>query len=123
MAVSLDAVRAVALALPEVTEEPHHHFGSFRVRGRIFATIPPGGELLHIFVSEQDREHALAMDPGFLEPLLWGGKVVGLRAKLPMALEVTVLELVRRAHAHRSAARLRRPRPVRAPHRRPADTG
>ena len=103
MAVTLDAIRRVALALPEVTEEPHHHFGSFRVRGKIFATVPPGGELLHIFVSEQDRERALATDPEFLEPLLWGGKVVGLRARLPVALRATVLDLVRKAYAHRSA--------------------
>ncbi len=121
MAVLLDAIRKVALALPEVTEEPHHHFGSFRVRGKFFATVPPGGELLHIFVSEHDRERALAMDPEFLEPLLWGGKVVGLRAKLPVALRATVLDLVRKAYAHRSATVSRPANKTPATRRRPAN--
>ena len=31
-------VRKFALALPEVAEAPHHHYGSFRVRGKILAT-------------------------------------------------------------------------------------
>ncbi len=81
MAVKLEDARKCALALPDTTEEPHHNFGSFRVRGKIFVTIPPGGELLHIFLPEQQRELALAMDPEFLEPVLWGNKVLGVRAK------------------------------------------
>lgn len=31
-------VRRFALQLPEITEQPHHHDGSFRVRGKIFVT-------------------------------------------------------------------------------------
>ncbi|MBL8378644.1 MAG: MmcQ/YjbR family DNA-binding protein [Burkholderiales bacterium] len=104
MALNLQDVRKVALALPETTEEPHHHYGSFRVRGKIYVTMPPGGELLHIFVSEQDRELALAMYPEFLEPVLWGGKVVGVRANLPAARKSTVLDLVRKAYAYKANA-------------------
>ena len=103
MAVKLDEVRKVVLALPDTTEEPHHNFGSFRVRGRIFVTIPPGGELLHIFLPEQQRELALAMDPEFLEPVRWGSKVLGVRANLPSARKATVLSLVRQAYAFKSA--------------------
>ena len=102
MAVKLDEVRKVALALPETTEEPHHHFGSFRVRGKIFVTIPPGGELLHIFLPEQQRELALAMDPEFLEPVRWGSKVLGVRVALPLARKATVLNLVRQAYEFKS---------------------
>ena len=57
-------VRRHALAMEAVTEEPHHDFGSFRVRGRIFATVPPGETLLHVFVGEEDRERTLALHPG-----------------------------------------------------------
>ena len=32
-------VRAIALGLPEATEAPHHDMTSFRVRGKIFATL------------------------------------------------------------------------------------
>lgn len=103
MAVKLDEIRKVALALPETTEEPHHNFGSFRVRGRIFVTIPPGGELLHIFLPEQQRELALALDPEFLEPVRWGSKVVGVRANLALARKATVLGLLRQAYEFKSA--------------------
>ena len=75
----LDAVRRYALSLDAVTEEPHHHFSSFRVRGKIFVTMPPGEQFIHVFLAEDDREPALAMYPTFIEKLLWGGKVVGLR--------------------------------------------
>ena len=102
MAVKLEEVRKVALALPETTEEPHHNYGSFRVRGKIFVTIPPGGDLLHIFLPVEQRELALAIDPEFLEPLHWGSKVLGVRAKLLLARKATVLSLVRQAHAFKS---------------------
>ena len=103
MAVKLQEVRKAALALPDTTEEPHHNFGSFRVHGKIFITIPPGGELLHIFLPTEQRELALAMDSEFLEPVHWGSKVVGVRAKLPLARKATVMALVRQAYAFKSA--------------------
>lgn len=99
----LETVRTAALALPETTEEPHHHFGSFRVRGKIFVTIPPDDEHIHVFVSEQDREIALATYPDFTEKLLWGGKVVGVRVALPRARVAVVKALVRQAYEHKSA--------------------
>lgn len=103
MPVKLEEVRKAALALPETTEEPHHNFGSFRVRGKIFVTIPPDGELLHIFLPPEQRDLALAMDPEFLEPVHWGSRILGVRAKLPLARKTTVLSLVKQAYAFKSA--------------------
>ena len=40
----LATIRTHALSLEAVTEEPHHTYSSFRVRGKIFATLPPVGE-------------------------------------------------------------------------------
>jgi predicted transport protein len=100
--VKLEEVRKVALALPDTTEEPHHNYGSFRVRGKIFVTIPPGEELLHIFLPAEQRDAALAMDPEFLEPVRWGNKILGVRAKLPLARKATVLGLVKQAYAFKS---------------------
>lgn len=34
-------IRILALSLPEAEEQPHFDRASFRVRGRIFATLPP----------------------------------------------------------------------------------
>jgi hypothetical protein len=39
VAVSPDEARALALSLPEATEQDHHGRPSFRVGGRIFATL------------------------------------------------------------------------------------
>jgi hypothetical protein len=85
------------MSLPEVTEEPHHHFGSFRVRSKIFATIPPDQERIHIFLAEQQREQAIGMYPDFVEKLLWGGKVVGIRITLAQARSAVVKQLIHQA--------------------------
>lgn len=96
------AVRAIALSLPEVTEEPHHQFGSFRVRGKIFVTVPPGEKHIHVFVAEEQRELALALYAGFVEKLLWGNKIAGLRVALANAEPSAVEDLVRQAWAHKA---------------------
>ena len=96
-------VRRHALAMEAVTEEPHHDFGSFRVRGKIFATAPPGEQVLHVFVGEEDRERALALEPVCTQKLLWGGKVVGLRIALADAPAPLVRQLLNRAYDTRVA--------------------
>jgi hypothetical protein len=105
--VQFAAVRKFALSLPEVTEEPHHHFGSLRVRGKIFVTAPPDQEHIHVFVTGQQRELALAMYPGFTAKLLWGGKVVGVRVALAAAQAAAVRNLVRLAWEQKAPRSLR----------------
>ena len=104
----LATVRNFALALPEVTEEPHHNFGSLRVRGKIFVTVPPPPERehIHVFVSEQQREQAFAMYPAFADKLLWGGKVVGVRVTLALAPSSVVKSLVRHAWENKAPSAL-----------------
>jgi hypothetical protein len=99
-------VREYALALPDATEEPHFEYSSFRVRGKIFVTVPPDGKHIHVFVGESDREMALALHPVFLEKLVWGGKVRGLRVLLSKASPEVVSRLVRRAWVHKAPKRL-----------------
>jgi hypothetical protein len=103
----LAAVRAFALSLPETTEAPHHHFGSFRVRGKVFVTLPPGETHLHVFVDDDERERALALHPGWVEKLMWGGKVVGVRVALAGAAPREVERLVREAWRRKAPATLR----------------
>lgn len=90
-------VRQAALALPEATEAPHFDYASFRIRGKIFATLPPDGQHLHVFVGDAERERALALDAAFLEPLRWGAKVVGLRVRLAAARPDVTRALLREA--------------------------
>jgi hypothetical protein len=102
----VEQIRALALALPEVTEAPHHAFASFRVAGRIFITLPPDGRHAHLFVSESQREQALALHPTWVEPLLWGQKIAGVRVVLKRAKQPLVALLVRQAWAFKAPRRL-----------------
>ena len=103
----LAQVRRHAMSLPEVTEEPHFNYGSFRVRGKIFATVPPGGELLHVFAPDEAREVALALHPEWVEKLWWGKKVVGVRVSLPPADPAFVAKLLTEAWTAKAPASLR----------------
>ena len=100
----LAEVRRFALGLPEVTEEPHHEYSSFRVRGKIFVTVPPTEDRIHVFVDESAREQAIAMYPAWAEKRLWGGKVVGLRVSLAIAAPAAVRELVSAARQLKAPA-------------------
>lgn len=99
---NLEAARRIALALPEVTEEPHFASTSFRVKGKIIATAPPEGAYLHVFVADELRDPALAMYPGFIENLYWGGKIRGLRIRLAKARAPVVAELLQQAWLRRA---------------------
>jgi len=87
-------LRRCAMSWPEATEQPHFQFTSFRVRGKIFATVPPGQDRLHLFVGDRVREQALAMHPQWAHKLLWKSKVVGLRIDLAMAAPAVVKQLI-----------------------------
>lgn len=102
----LEQVRRFALSLPETAEASHFNYASFRVAGKIFATAPPEGTHLHIFVDEEQRETALALEPGFLEKLHWGKQVVGLRVALAKAKPKFVESLLRQAWARKAPKRL-----------------
>ena len=106
---TLDQIRRFALSLPESTEEPHFQYTSFRVGGKIFATAPPDGEYLHVFVNEEQRERALGAQPDFLEELRWGRQIKGLRVLLPAAKPRVVETLLRQAWSCRAPKRLLAP--------------
>jgi hypothetical protein len=101
----VDAVRRFALSLPSATEEPHFHYTSFRIDGKIFATMPPSNDILHVFAPEEDREVAIAAHPGTCETLHWGKKVVGVKIDLKMASRELVEDLLRAAYDSKSKKR------------------
>lgn len=102
----ISEVRRFARSLPETTEEPHHDKASFRVRGKIFATVPPDEEHLHVLLDLEDAEAAVAESPASVELLLWGAKVSGVRITLAQADPSTVRELLEDAWRRRAPASL-----------------
>jgi hypothetical protein len=102
----IDAVRRFALSLPEVTEEPHFDLSSFRVKGKIFATVPPGNAHLHLFVGDEEIELMPTVRPNAYEKLLWGKRIAGLRVTLAEATANEVRQLLRSAWRRKAPKKL-----------------
>ena len=92
----LDTARRFALSLPETTEEPHFDMSSFRVKGKIFCTVPPDGKRLHVFTGADEVRALVAEDPKAFEVIIWGKREVSdwLRVNLPHADAAQVKELL-----------------------------
>lgn len=67
-----DEVRALAGSLPLAEEQPHFDRASFRVKGKIFATLPPGGERLVLKRPRLVKESLLQTDADAIIPLPGG---------------------------------------------------
>ena len=102
----LERVRRFALSLPEVTEEPHFEMSSFRVRGKIFVTVPPDGDRLHVFVDEPEVDVCAAENPAAFGPLRWGQRIRGLRVDLAAAPAGRVQELIEDAWRRKAPKRV-----------------
>jgi len=101
MAMTLADVRRLALALPEATEQDHHGMASFRIRGKIFATIPDGCHV-RVMLDEEDVLAAVAEDSAACSPLRWGSRIACVVVELAHAQPVLVEELVTDAWRRRA---------------------
>jgi hypothetical protein len=106
MAAAADA-RHIALALPETTEQPHFDMPSFRVRGKIFATLPDP-EHLHAMLSEEDIHAAVGENPGVCEEKWWGKRLAAVRVALPAADRALLTELLTDAWRNKAPRTLAR---------------
>jgi hypothetical protein len=97
-----EAVRRYALSLPEAAEAPHFNYGSFRVRQKIFVTVPPGDDVIHVFAPQEACEQALVLYPQFVEKLMWGNKAAGVRVTLAGADPAVVKALILAAWRRRA---------------------
>ena len=94
----LDTARRFCLSLPETTEEPHFEKSSFRVKGKIFATVPEGGKQVHVFVGVDEAKALVEEDPVAFEEIRWGkDDSPWVRVHLAKADRVHVLELLEEA--------------------------
>jgi hypothetical protein len=82
--------------LPETTEEPHFDLSSFRVKGKIFTTVPQGDKTLHVFVDPDELQALLAEDSDAFEQIVWGKRVMTdwIRVHLHHADSAQVRELL-----------------------------
>lgn len=74
--VTVAALRAMALSLPEAIEQPHFHLTSFRVKGRIFCTIHEKDNRIMVTLSPVDQSVFCRVDPAVIYPVPggWGRK-------------------------------------------------
>lgn len=102
----LAEARRFALSLPEANEQPHFQYSSFRVKGKIFATVPPDENHLNVFVDDERRELAMSMFPDAYEKLWWGKKVVGVTVLLSAADASDVEDLLHSAWKRKAPKRV-----------------
>lgn len=101
-----EELRRIALALPETSEQPHFEMTSFRVRGKIFATIPPDRQHAHVFVDDESVRMAVSLDASVFSELWWGKRLAGVRIGLAGADAGFVADLVADAWRCRAPKRV-----------------
>jgi SAM-dependent methyltransferase len=116
--VSRDRVRQLALALPEVVEQDHHGRPSFRVAGRIFATLWDQ-QHMNVMPDEAGIRTAVEARPRICEEFWWGKRLGAARVDLALADEQLISDLLTDAWEQRAPQRLLKDRIGEVPGPRP----
>jgi hypothetical protein len=93
--------RALALSLPGAIERDHHGRPSFRVRGKIFATLWSASEL-NVMVADELIRVAVESEPGACSPRYWGKRLAALQVDLTLADPELVRDLLHAAWSRRA---------------------
>lgn len=104
--VTAQQARELALALPEAVEQDHHGRPSFRVGGKIFATLW-SDEALNAMPGEPEIQALVQASPDLCSPVLWGRRLAAVQIRLPAADAQFVAEVLAEAWARRAPAALR----------------
>ncbi len=102
-----DEARKLALALPEATEQDHHGRPSFRVAGKIFATLWDPGHM-NVMVDEPGIRTAVQARPEVCEEVWWGNRLSAVRVSLADIDSKMVADLLADAWEGKAPARLAR---------------
>jgi len=102
--VSVQRVRALALALPEATEQDHHGRPSFRV-GRIFATIWDERHL-NVMLDHDGILTAVQSRPDACSEFHWGQRLAAVHVDLDAADDPLVADLLADGWEQKAPARL-----------------
>ena len=96
-----EQARRLALGLPEAVEQDHHGRPSFRVRGRIFATLWTGTEM-NVMAGESRILTAVAEAPDVCSEVTWGGRLAAVRVNLRAADPELLRDLLEEAWAEKA---------------------
>jgi len=107
--ISVDEARKIALELPETAEQDHHGRPSFRVAGRIFATLWDP-EHMNLMLDEPGILSAVERNPDLCEEVRWGKRLAAVRVNLAGAEAEWLADLLADAWEGKAPARLIRDR-------------
>ena len=88
-----DQAAALALALPEAVQADHHGRPSFRVRGKIFATLPDPTHM-NVMLDEPGIRTAVQAEPEACAERWWGKRLAAVQVDLERAGEPLLSELL-----------------------------
>ena len=104
-AVTAEQARRLALSLPEAVEQDHHGRPSFRVGGKIFATLWDE-EHMNVMLDEGGIRTAVHENPQTYEEVWWGKKLAAVRVSLHRAESKALEQLLTEAWELRAPKRL-----------------
>jgi hypothetical protein len=79
--VTVEEARSLALSLPEAVERDHHGRRSFRIGGRIFATLWTE-DRMNVMLDESGIRTAVERAPETCEPVWWGTRLAAVAVAL-----------------------------------------
>jgi hypothetical protein len=101
---SVDQARKLALALPGTVERDHHGRPSFRVDGRIFATLWDPDHM-NVMVDEPGIRTYVERDPGAYTEVWWGKRLAAVRVALALVDDSELAELLADSWERNGASR------------------
>jgi hypothetical protein len=93
VAVSAAEARSLALSFPEAVEQDHHGRPSFRVGGRIFATLW-ADERMNVMLAEAGVRTAVEERPEVCQEVWWGKKLAAAGVALARVEPADLRELL-----------------------------
>jgi hypothetical protein len=103
--VTAEDARRLALSLPEAIERDHHGRPSFRIAGKIFATLWDQDHM-NVMLDEPGILTAVQARPTICATVMWGKRLAAVRVDLRAADEDLLVDLLLDAWEGKAPARL-----------------